>query len=222
MSGHARKRRQAFWQVMLGFALFASNMANYEAVLSVGESLIGYLKNALPADLRTETSCDFRLVSSKELADPELDVGTAVTLYLHRVTIDPYLRNCRGRAGDGGTQTPVALNLHYLLTVWASKPKHEQLLLGWVIRELYQHESLSQSDLTPSGGWGPDDVIQVIPGELSNEDMMRIWDALDPPYHLSLSYVARVVRIDAAVQVEGLPVVARRFGFTDEVPFEGP
>jgi hypothetical protein len=100
-----------------------------------------------------------------------------------------------------------------LLTIWADSAAAEQTILGWVIRELYTHEALSQSDLTPAAGWGPDDIIQVIPGEISNEDMMRIWDALEPKYHLSLSYVARVVRIDADTQLDGLPVVARRLGF---------
>jgi hypothetical protein len=102
------------------------------------------------------------------------------------------------------------LDLHYLLTVWADSAAAEQTILGWVVRELYTHEALSQSDLTPAGGWAADDVIQVIPGEISNEDMMRIWDALDPPFHLSLSYIARVVRIDPDVVATDLPVVARR------------
>ena len=192
-------------------------MAHYGAILSVGESLVKYLRNAMPEDLREETACDFKLISSNDLAQPTLDFGTAITLYLHRVTMDSSMRNSRVSVGTFGTQIPVSLDLHYLLTVWADKSTHEHLLLGWVIRELYQHEALSRSDLTPGGGWADDDVIQVIPGELSNEDMMRIWDALEPPYHVSLSYIARVVRIDAEAQTEGLPVVARRLTFTDEV-----
>ncbi|MFO7180296.1 MAG: DUF4255 domain-containing protein [Pseudomonadota bacterium] len=195
-------------------------MANYAAILSVGESLLTYLRNVYPEELRAETTCEFKLVSSNELAAPNLDFGTAITLFLHRVTIDPHLRN--SRVSTGAFSVPVSLDLHYLLTIWADSAKHEQLLLGWVIRELYRHEALSQSDLTPEGGWGPDDVVQVVPGELSNEDMMRIWDALEPPYHLSLSYIARVIRIDAAAEPEGVPVVARRLGFTDDLQARGP
>lgn len=191
-------------------------MANYGAILSVGDSLATYLRNAYPQALRDETPCDFRLVSSSELNAPDLDFGTAVTLFLHRVTMSPHLRNSPMEVA-GRRQVPVSLDLHYLVTVWAASARFEQLILGWVIRELYEHEALSASDLTPAGGWSPDDVIQVIPGELSNEDMMRIWDALEPAYHLSLSYVARVVRIDATPEPEARAVVARRLGFTDEV-----
>jgi hypothetical protein len=39
---------------------------------------------------------------------------------------------------------------------------------------------------------------------------MRIWDALEPSYRLSVSYIARVVRIDGDAS-RGLPVVATRY-----------
>jgi hypothetical protein len=192
-------------------------MANHRAIVSVGESLVTYLRNAYPADLRVEIPCAFRLVSSNELNAPNLDFGTAVTLYLHRVTIDPHVRNSHVPVGPTTTRVPVSLDLHYLLTVWADSAASEQTILGWVVRELYQHEALSQSDLTPAGGWTADEIVQVIPGEISNEDMMRIWDAIDPPYHLSLSYIARVIRIDTESEPDARPVVVRRMGFEDEV-----
>jgi hypothetical protein len=44
--------------------------------------------------------------------------------------------------------------------------------------------------------------------------LMRIWDALEPSYRLSLSYSARVVRIDPDAVPGGLPVVARNFTMT--------
>jgi hypothetical protein len=39
---------------------------------------------------------------------------------------------------------------------------------------------------------------------------MRIWDTLEPDYRLSLSYIARVVRIDPAEVREERQVVATR------------
>jgi hypothetical protein len=43
--------------------------------------------------------------------------------------------------------------------------------------------------------------------------MMRIWDALDPSYRLSVSYVARLVRLDPDTLTSVQPVVATRFGY---------
>jgi uncharacterized protein DUF4255 len=190
-----------------------AGVANFRAIVSVGDSLVTYLQNAYPADMRQDFPCHFQLVSSNELNRPNLDFGTAVTLYLHRVTMDPYLRNTLHQRNATQADVPISVDLHYLLTIWADSALAEQSILGWVVRELYTHEALSQSDLTPLGGWSPDEVIQVIPGEISNEDMMRIWDALDPPYHLSLSYIARVVRIDPEPRPDALPVVGRRLVF---------
>ena len=69
------------------------------------------------------------------------------------------------------------------------------------------------SSLTEDGGWAADDVVHIIPAELSNEDLMRIWDAIAPYYRLSLSYIARVVRIDPDSSDTGRPVVATRYQY---------
>ena len=59
-------------------------------------------------------------------------------------------------------------------------------------------------------------MIQLIPAELSTEDIMRIWDALEPSYRLSVSYIARVVRIDSTRVEQVRPVVATRFSYEDK------
>jgi len=46
---------------------------------------------------------------------------------------------------------------------------------------------------------------------------MRIWDALTPSYRLSVSYVARLVRIDPdSDDAQFRPVVAARFAYGEE------
>jgi hypothetical protein len=72
---------------------------------------------------------------------------------------------------------------------------------------------LSASSLSPEAGWDSADAVQIVPAELSTEDLMRIWDALTPPYRLSVSYVARMVRIDAERIPDAAPVVASRLAF---------
>jgi len=80
------------------------------------------------------------------------------------------------------------------------------------MRELYQHPLLDVATLSPEAGWSAADMVQVIPAELSTEDLMRIWDALEPSYRLSVSYIARMVRLDVATPEPGRPVVAVRHG----------
>ena len=187
-------------------------MSNVFAIHSVGESLRTYLDHSYPAELRAVHPCEFRLVSSGELA-AEAEIDGALTLYLYRVTVNEHTRNTR-RVTDTSRETlPLSVDLHYLLTVWARSAFAEHTILAWAMRQLHQHPVLDRSSLSPEAGWGPGESVQVIPAELSTEDVMRIWDALEPAYRLSASYIARVVRIDADEVPVGRPTVATRFAF---------
>jgi hypothetical protein len=189
-------------------------MANIQAIHSVGHSIVTYLRNTYPATVGAQAmpTCDFALVSSGELALP-IEDDTRVTLYPYRVTVNEHQRQQRPQPMSPQQQPPLGLDLHFLLTAWAGTPQAELLPMAWAMRQLYQHPLLDASALSPEAGWGPDEVIQIIPSELSNEDMMRIWDALTPPYHLSVSYVVRLVRLDPDVFEGAAPVVASRFGY---------
>ena len=191
-------------------------MANVSAIHSVGSSLITYLRNAYPEPLRTDHACDFRLMSSGEMADPG-DMGTSVTLYLYRITVDEHLRGEPMAYKPQDQALPLSVDLHYLLSVWAESALAEQTIIAWVMSQLDQHSVLDKATLSSDGGWFDEDQVQIVPLELSNEDLMRIWDALAPNYRLSVSYKARVVRIDPVPIPGGEPVVARRLDFGDDV-----
>lgn len=185
-------------------------MTNVHAIHSVGESLAAYLNNTYPEALRDRFGCQFRLVSSGEMADAGSEFNqTTLTLYLYRVTMNEHLRGTRRAVGSLRTDQPLSVDLHYLLTVWANNAPEEQVILAWAMRQLHQHPVLDQASLSPDAEWGPGEYVQVIPAELSTEDIMRIWDAFDSSYRLSVSYIARVVRIDGEGTRE-LPHVATR------------
>jgi hypothetical protein len=191
-------------------------MANVEAVHLVGQSLVTSLRNAYPEPYRTDIPCTFDLLSSGELAN-ETEIATpTLSLYLYRITHNEHLRNSRARTATGEPAGAVSLDLHFLLTVWADNARDEQIVLTWAVHELHQHPVLDVSSLSPAGGWGPGDFVQLIPSELTTEDLMRVWDALSPSYRLSLSYIARTVRIDVP-ELVGPAVVATRFRYSDSV-----
>jgi hypothetical protein len=190
-------------------------VATIQAIHSVGASLVRYLESTYPPALRTRLPCQFSLLSSGELSGAQ-ERGTTVSLFCHRITTNQDLRNTPAAHAARDGLPPLALDLHFLLTIWADNAVAELTLMGWSARQLYLHQTLTQSDLNPDGGWGADDHIQIIPAEMTSEDMMRIWDALDPPYRLSTSYVARVIRIDPDDSPTGRAVVARRLRYSDE------
>jgi hypothetical protein len=196
-------------------------MAGFGAVHSVGHSLITYLSDLYPqVPTAILPACDFQLVSSGQLIEFS-PTGTVVTAYLFRIGLDPYLRNTGSteRPADPATR-PLALELHYLFTAWADSALAEQAVLSWVMLQLHQRPLLDRSILTAEGGWEAGDQVQIVPSELSHEDMMRVWDALDPAYRLSVAYLARVVRIEREAVAAGRPVVATRLD-VDRMPETG-
>ena len=193
-------------------------MANVFAIHSVGSSLVTYLKNTYPDSLQDDFPCDFKLVSSGELAVMEKDLDGVVSLFLHRITANEHLRTAR-RGGDPlDASVPLSIDLHYLLSVWHASAAAEQVILAWAMRQLHLRPVLDASSLSPEAGWQPSDVVHILPAELSSEDLMRIWDAVVPAYRLSVSYIARVVRIDGPVVPAGRPVVATRFEYQTAGP----
>jgi hypothetical protein len=196
-------------------------MATYFRVHSVGDSIISFLRNSYPEPLRSEYPCEFRLISSGELAENE-NMGTAVTLYLYRTEIDKCMRNQVYTQGLREKSQPLSLALFYLIIVWADSALVEHTITTWVLSQLHQHPILDQSTLSGSGQWKSGDQITIVPMEMSNEDLMRLWDVLLPNYRLSLPYIARVVQIDPQASEEGLPVVATQYGYGDIVDEASP
>ena len=188
-------------------------MANIYSINSVGSSIMQFLRNAYPQALRDAHPCDFRIVSSGEMADSTEEFNTSVTLYLYRTIINEHVRNAPAANQPGATQVPLSIDLHFMLSIWAESAAAEHTLCAWVMNQLHQHPIMDVSSLTEEGGWSTTDVVHIIPAELSNEDLMRIWDAISPFYRLSMSYIARVIRIDRDDAETGLPVVATRYQY---------
>lgn len=188
-------------------------MANVFAVHSVGNSLVTFLNNTYPTALRSQHPCTFRLFSSANIHADGNDATNQVSLYLYRVTINEHGRNTTRQNGISPPVFPLAVDLHYLVTVWSQSAFSENVILAWTIRQLHQNPVLDLSSLTQDAQWSSSDRVQIVPTDMSTEDMMRIWDALQPPYRLSVAYVARTVRLDPDTLPEARPVVATRLSF---------
>ena len=60
------------------------------------------------------------------------------------------------------------------------------------------------------GVFDADETVEIVFGQLSNEEMFRIWDVLPSKYQISVPYTARIVRIASdAQQREDVPVQMR-------------
>ena len=189
-------------------------MADYTAIYSVGNSLAQYLGNSFPPELkRQHPSVKFQLVASSQIAEEDqTNLDQVVTIFLHRITINENFRAATQIQDEPKKRPVLFLDLHYLITYWGTDPQAEQTVLGWTMLQLQSTPILDNSILTPSNIWDPAETVQLVPADLSLEDILRIWDALGPKYRLSVAYIARVVRIDTGI-TPGPPVVATRFTY---------
>lgn len=113
---------------------------------------------------------------------------------------------------------PLAINLHYLLTVYGTKDFQTELLLGYAMELMHQNpvlsndkieaalkhtasinragifsqalESISLSVLTKQLG-----QVQIIPNMLDTEKMSRLWSLLHSSYRPSVTYEVSMVFI---------------------------
>jgi hypothetical protein len=195
-------------------------VADYQAVFAVGDAIAKYLTNSYDPTA-IGFPCTFRLVSSAEIANEDTtNLDKTVSLYLHRITTDDNFRYVTALQDMPNDQPILYLDLHYLLSYWdasAEGAEAEQKILVWAMQQLQSNPILDTSILSLSStapGWDKNDSIQIIPADLSLQDILDIWDGLGPKYRLTVGYVARVVRVDRTI-TPGLPVVATRFVFQD-------
>lgn len=188
-------------------------MADPRTVHAIGASLVRHLGFAYP---RAEDAgpdhiaCSFDLLGTGTIGQFAPDT-TTVTLLLHRIALDPHLRNqIPGERPRHGGRRPLTLELHYLVTAWGESAEIEQTVLAWTMQALHECPVLDRSLLVPRALWQDEDEIHFLPVEMALEDMTRLWDTLGVAYRLSAPYLARVVRLGRLRPQSGRPVVARR------------
>ncbi|MCP2257184.1 Protein of unknown function (DUF4255) [Streptoalloteichus tenebrarius] len=132
------------------------------------------------------------------------DAANKVSLWLYRVSEDEFVRNHPVVPEEPTRRQfpPLALNLHYLVTPMTGAAWSDQVVLGRTMQILNDNAVLRIDDEDNQVV----DEIQVLLGRPDLGDLTRIWEALHEPYRLSVSYLARVVRIDST-RFEEHPIV---------------
>jgi Pvc16 N-terminal domain len=185
----------------------------------------------------------------------QASLGTAssaalqVNLFLHQVTLNGAWRNVElpALAADGATRLAnplLALDLHYLLTAYASEDYEAEALLGYGVQFIHENPILPRSQIRsilgalaqpPSGAntWpgmlaasGIADQIEMIklaPATLGREELAWLWTALKADYRPTFPFQASTVLVQSqAPLLSSLPVLQRQIsavpGLTPTLP----
>lgn len=183
------------------------------------DALLRILRDALalPAD---------RVVAAPPETVPRLDADDQiVVLYLYRVEESAELKN-QGPdyevvpSSDGAPavrvrRDPLSLNLHYLLIPFsgASSFLDTYELLGHAMLALHDNgifspAALGVADLTDAEA---EIELRITKEPLTTQELAAIWEAVQEPYRLSVSYCVRTVQLQSLRSIDGRRVTDRRF-----------
>lgn len=141
-----------------------------------------------------------------------------LSLWLYRVVENEFRKNAPhtripvGGAADQLRRTPLALDLYYLLTPFGGTEDERQSRLGAVMGRMHQQPILV---VNPNAGNIREELhVQLF--RMAQEELSRIWEALNEPFQLSVVYQIRFVRIDVANLEAPAPVLDRRLERPEE------
>jgi hypothetical protein len=143
----------------------------------------------------------------------EMKLRAGLSVWLYRVERDESTLN-RPPERISATLTrrvPLPVRLHFLFTPVTHSEEDDaletdQAILGKVLQCFHDHPQLFGTDLRDDFQ-GTDGLVTVRLEGLTLDELTRIWDALESPYRISISYEVTVVDVEAGIQPEGGPPV---------------
>lgn len=199
-------------------------MAAFTSVAATGLSIEGLLNRAFDATVAADPQAfqrrpRARLVKTENFdrstpgAEGSIDDAT-LSIFCYRVEINRTMRPAWSAvsAHDGNVHLP--LDIHFLLTAFDRDAEAELRIIGHTLLALESTPILSGPSLHPSGGWNAGEAVQLVSEELTTEDVLRTFDTLPGDFRLSLSYVARTIRIEAPAEPNHPDVLTAVRGLT--------
>jgi hypothetical protein len=190
-------------------------MATYGAIGSACDAVIRLLQQSWQPSLFDDAALTFAVYNTGDFGTP---METGVSLFLYRVLLNTTQRTPPAPpAPNGAVRRPLLpLDLHFLLTPWAKDASLAQEILGWLMRTLEDTPTLPAGLLNSRAPnvFRADETIEIVGGQITNEELFRIWDVLPTDFRLSVPYIARIVRIESELtEPRTAPVIERDFQF---------
>jgi hypothetical protein len=179
-------------------------MSDYKVLAEVGQSLINVLWEQIEADpdlvALINNSSLISLESPAEHQENSSD-PSLLSVYLYRIVEDSYMKNRVQVEGPGGSvrKPPMSLDLYYLITPLLKAPRDQQIVLGKVLQILYDRPTLEGPDLAGTLATSGE-VVRVIFNTVPLQEVSWVWQALETPYRLSVTYTVRVTLLDSTEQ----------------------
>lgn len=199
-------------------------MAAFTSIAAVGLSIESMLDLRLNSAFDADNSL-FRTRPKARLVHTEnfdrvtpgstgaIDDGT-VSIFCYRVDVNRTMRPGWAAVSATTGRAHLPVDVHFLMTAWESDAEAELRLIGFTLLALESMPTFSGPMLHPAGRWEPGETVQLVNTELVTEDVLRTFETLPTDFRLSVSYVARVVRLDAPIEPSHPDVLTTIMGIT--------
>jgi hypothetical protein len=185
-------------------------MSEYTVIGDVTSTILALFKNntsgLLPQDRITAASP----------ADISDDTQPLLSFFLYQINENAHLKNENMLEMSSGAQRypPLALNLYYLMTAYASARETEHQIIGRAMQILHDNAVIRGSLLQGSLASTFEEVIVAI-NMLSLDDMNKLWSLFSSkPYRLSVTYRVSTALIDSTRERVVGRVLERSIGHT--------
>lgn len=186
-------------------------MATFQAIGSVAEAVARLLGQTWQPSLLNGSALQFEVYQGKDFSKP-MDLG--VSVFVYQVGVNKVQRTLP--PADPQHRRPLPLDIWLLLTAWAQDASMEHAILGWAMRAIDDNPILSSGFLNAfiPGVFRPEETVELVPAELTNDEVFQLWQVLPSSLQLSAPYVARVLRVESELTVpQGSPVRTRELEF---------
>jgi Pvc16 N-terminal domain len=182
-------------------------VASFQAIGSVAEAVAGLLAQTWQPSLLNNIDLTFDVYQGKDFHTP---MTAGVSVFVYQVCVNKVQRTLP--PADPGYRRPLPIDISLLLTAWAQDASSEHDILGWAMRTIDDNPILSSGFLNSAipGVFRPDETVELVPAELTNEEVFQLWQVLPNSLQLSAPYVARVVRLESTLSVPEWPAVVTR------------
>lgn len=173
-------------------------MANYQSIGAVAEAIARLLQQSWQPALLGGIEPRFEVYQGKDFSTP---MAAGISVFVYQVCVDSVQRTLPPATPDH--RRPLPVRISFLLTAWAQDASTEHDLLGWAMRAVADNPVLSSGFLNAAaaGVFRPEETVELVPTEMSNDDVFHLWQVLPSSLQLSVPYIARVVRVESALTV---------------------
>jgi hypothetical protein len=185
-------------------------MSDYTVISAVSYTLKEILKQNITLNPDAELNgVEIHLLSPKEMQDAGISTGVSVWLYKVSRMAEMLNEQPQRVSSNQIARTPLPVLLFYLVTPITTDPRTRHTLLGRVLQVLNDHAILRGSDLKGVLE-GTTEQLRVNLEALSLEELSLVWEALNEPYQLSVTYLIQVAKIDSDLEpVKSGPVIEK-------------